>query len=137
MLRGVAPLFIISKKGGAVRIGYRIGELEGDWAVFARIAGFFVNKVLSEDQEDFLHDLLLEMVKVKAKYEVKEKPLTEASLMMVSSYELKSYWDKRRHRLFGLNCTHCTSEQRQECRTRLPSECPKGKAHRTLRANSR
>ncbi|MBA7681240.1 hypothetical protein ES703_89578 [subsurface metagenome] len=108
-------------------------ELEGDWAVFAKIAGFFVYKVPPDDREDFLQDMLLEMVKVKAKYDAKGKTLTEASLMMVASYELKDYWDKRRHRLFGLNCSNCTSEQRRECRTRLPSECPKGKSRQVLR----
>ncbi len=116
-----------------MKIGYAQGELEGDWAVFAKIAGFFVYKVLPEDREDFLHDMMLEMVKVKAKYEVKGKPLTEASLMIVASYELKDYWDKRRLRLFGLNCTHCTIEQRRECYTsKMLSECPKGKARRLL-----
>jgi len=111
-----------------MRIGYAEGKLEGDWAVFARIAGYFVNKVLPEDREDFHQDLLVEMAKVKAKYEAKGKPLTEASLMMVAKYELKDYWDKRRYRLLGLNCASCTIEQRQECQSRLHGECPKGKA---------
>ena len=80
--------------------------------------------------------MLVEMVKVKVKYEVKGKPLTEASLMKVASYELKGYWDRRRYRLFGLNCTHCTIEQRRECRTtREPSQCPKGKAHQIMSLN--
>ena len=71
------------------------------------------------------------MAKVRAKYEAKGKLLREASLMRVASYELKTYWAKRRYRLFGLNCSHCTTEQRRECRTtRLPSECPRGKARR-------
>jgi len=116
-----------------MKIGYAQGELEGDWAVFAKIAGFFVYKVPPEDREDFLHDLMLEMDKVKAKYEVKGKPLTEASLMVVARYELLGYWDKRRLRLYGLNCTRCTIEQRRECHTtKMPSECPKGKAVRLL-----
>jgi hypothetical protein len=119
-----------------MRIGYRKGELEGEWALFARIAGPFVNEVPPKDKEDFFHDLLVEMAKVKKKYEVKGKPLTEASLMKVASYELKGYWDKRRFRLFGLNCTHCTIEQRRECRiTREPSQCPKRKAHQVLSLN--
>ena len=119
-----------------MRIGYAKGELEGDWAVFAKIAGPFVNKVPLDDREDFLHVLLLEMVKVMAKYEVTGKPLTEAGLMRVASYELKGYYDRRRYRLFGLNCTHCTSEQRRECHTmRESSDCPKRKAYRLLSLN--
>jgi len=111
-----------------MRIGYAEGKLEGDWAVFAKIADYFVNKVLPEDREDFLQDLLVEMAKVKAKYEAKGKPLTEASLMMVAKYELKAYFAKRQYRRSGLNCASCTIEQRQECQTRLLTECPKGKA---------
>ncbi len=113
-------------------IGYAKGELEREWAVFDKIARFFVYKVPPDDREDFHHDMLVEMVKVKAKYEVKEKPLTEAGLMWVARYELLGYWEKRRYRLFGLNCTCCTIAQRQECTMRLPSECPKGKARRLL-----
>ncbi len=119
-----------------MRLGYKEGELEGDWAVFARIAGPFVNRVPFEDREDFLQDMLLEMGKVKAKYEAIGKPLREAGLMWVASYELKAYWAKRRYRLFGLNCSRCSSEQRRECyTTKEPSECPKGKARQVLRLN--
>jgi len=119
-----------------MRIGYAEGKLQGDWAVFARIAGYFVYRVPPEDREDFLHDLLVEMDKVKAKYAAREKPLTEASLMMVAKYELKDYWEKRRYRLFGLNCYRCTIEQRRECQaTKEPSECPKRRAHRIVSLN--
>jgi len=119
-----------------MRIGYAEGKLQGDWAVFARIAGYFVYKVPPQDREDFLQDLLVEMDRVKAKYAAREKPLTEASLMMVAKYELKGYWDKRRYRLFGLNCYRCTIEQRRECQTtQEPSECPKKRARRIVSLN--
>jgi len=119
-----------------MRVGYAEGKLQGDWAVFAKIADYFVYKVLPEDREDFLHDLMLEMAKVKAKYAAREKPLTEASLMMVAKYELKGYWEKRRYRLFGLNCYRCTIEQRRECyTTKEPSECPKKRARRIVSLN--
>ena len=42
---------------------------------------------------------MIEMAKVKAKYEAKGKPLTEAGLMRVASYELTDYWHTlMRHR---------------------------------------
>ena len=43
-----------------MRTGYAEGKLEGDWAVFVKIAGYFVNKVPPDDREDFLHNLLVE-----------------------------------------------------------------------------
>ena len=120
-----------------MRTGYAEGKLEGDWAVFTRIAGYFVNKVPSEDREDFFQNLLVEMDKVKAKYAIKGKPLTEASLMMVAEYERRDYYIKRRYRHFGFNCTRCTIEQRRECQaTKLPSDCPKKKAHRIVSLNT-
>jgi hypothetical protein len=41
-----------------------------------------------QDQEDHLHDMLVEMEKVKRKYEAKGKPLTEAA-----GSQGMSYWD--------------------------------------------
>ncbi len=74
-------------------------RLNGDWGLFYKVARYFVHKVKFEDREDFLHDLLLEMAKVKTKYEAKGKPLTEAGLMRVASYEVTEYWHTlMRHR---------------------------------------
>ena len=42
------------------------GELQGDWGIYAKIAEYFVRKVKLEDREDFRHDIILEMAKVKA-----------------------------------------------------------------------
>ena len=116
--------------------GYKKGELEGDWATFARIAGPFVNQVPFQDQQDLLHDMIVEMNKVKQKYQARGKPLTEASLMLVAKYELLGYWEKRRYRIFALNCSHCTPEERHKCHsTKEFSECPKGKGGQILSLN--
>ncbi|MDY6912055.1 MAG: hypothetical protein SVM79_06865 [Chloroflexota bacterium] len=85
---------IVSNDDNGHHTGY--DELEGDWAVFYKIAGFFVYKVKFEDKEDFLHDLLLEMAKVKAKYEAQGKILREAGLMWVGRYTVLKYWRKQR-----------------------------------------
>jgi hypothetical protein len=66
------------------------------------------------------------MAEVKAKYEAKGKPLTEAGLMRVASYELSDYWVKQRKLTTGLDCNHCSKAQRQKCREEnLYSKCPK------------
>jgi len=69
---------------------------------------------------------MLEMAKVKAKYEAKGKPLTEAGLMRVASYELSDYWVRQRRLTTWLDCGNCSKEQRQKCRSEdLYSKCPK------------
>lgn len=118
-----------------MRTGYKPGELDGDWATFAKIAGQFANKVPLQEREDLLHDIILEMAKVKRKYQAKGKPLRGASLNLIAEHKLLWHFAKRRYRLFGLNCTHCTPEQRRECRMKAYGECPKGKAHQVLSLN--
>ena len=69
---------------------------------------------------------MLEMAKVKAKYELIGKPLTEAGLMRVASYELTAYWERLRRLTTWLDCGNCSKEQRRKCREEdLYSECPK------------
>jgi len=101
-------------------------QLQGDWALYYKVARYFIRKVRREDKYDFLYDLMLEMAKVKAKYEAKDKPLTEAGLMRVASYELSEYWVKQRRLTTWLDCGNCSKEQRRKCREEdLYSECPK------------
>ena len=81
-------------------------KLTGDWGLYYKIASYFVHKVKYQDREDFLHDVMLEMAKVRIKYQVKGKPLTEAGLMRVASYEFKQYWIdllKNRPTIISLN----------------------------------
>jgi len=101
-------------------------QLAGEWLTYYKVARYFVHKVRFDDREDFLHDLMLEMAKVKAKYEAKGKPLTEAGLMRVASYELSDYWVRQRRLTTWLDCGNCSKEQRQKCRSEdLYSKCPK------------
>ncbi len=91
---------------------------------------------MSGDQEDFHHELLVRMARVKAKYDAQGKELTEGGLMLVARNVELEYWHKRRVRLFGLNCSHCTVERRSLCRSTIePSHCPKGNARQVLSLN--
>ena len=101
-------------------------QLDGEWALYYKIARYFTHKVKFDDRQDFLHDTMIEMAEVKAKYELIGKPLTEAGLMRVASYELSDYWVKQRRLTTGLDCGNCSREQRRKCREEdLYSECPK------------
>ena len=101
-------------------------QLEGDWALYYKVASYFVRHTRYEDKEDWLHDTMLEMAKVKAKYELIGKPLTEAGLMRVASYQVTEYWTRLRRLTTWLDCGNCSKEQRRKCREEfLYSECPK------------
>jgi hypothetical protein len=101
-------------------------HLEGDWAVFYKVAKGFTHRVKPEDKQDFLHDLLLVMARVKEKYQAINKELTEAGLVRVACYEVADYWRKKFRRINGIDCSRCSKEQRRECKENdLFSECPK------------
>ena len=93
--------------------------LNGDWALYYKVAKGFVRRVKPEDRQDFLHDLLLVMAKVKAKYNLIGKPLTEAGLIRVACYEVADYWRKWFKRNNGIDCGRCNKaqrEQREKCK---------------------
>jgi hypothetical protein len=101
-------------------------QLCGDWAIYYKVARGFVRRVKPEDKGDFLHDLFLTMAKVKAKYNLIGKPLTEAGLIRVACYEVADYWRKHFRRLNGHDCGRCGKEQRHNCKEKdLYRECPK------------
>ena len=101
-------------------------QLDGDWGLFYKVAKGFRRRVKPEDRQDFLHDLLLVMARVKAKYEVVGKPLTEGGLIRVACYEVAEYWRKQFRRFNGTNCGRCSEAQKRQCRERdLYRECPK------------
>ena len=101
-------------------------HLNGDWALYYKVAKGFVKRVKPEDRQDFLHDLLLVMAKVKAKYNLIGKPLLEAGLIRVASYEVADYWRKWFKRINGRECGQCSQTQRRKCREEdLYRECPK------------
>ena len=47
-------------------------QLDGDWALYYKVAKGFIRRVKPEDRQDFLHDLLLVMANVKVKYNLIE-----------------------------------------------------------------
>jgi hypothetical protein len=101
-------------------------RLNGDWATYYKVAKGFLKRVKSEDRQDFLHDLILAMAKVKAKYDLTGKPLTEAGLVRIACYEVADYWRKYYRRVNGQECGQCSKVQKQKCREdNLYRECPK------------
>jgi hypothetical protein len=114
------------RKRQAQANGNGYDQLDGDWLTYYKVTSYFVRYIRFDDREDWLHDTMLEMAKVKAKYEPIGKPLTEAGLMRVASYQVTEYWVKQRRLTTWLGCGNCSKAQRQKCRSEdLYSECPK------------
>jgi len=101
-------------------------HLNGDWAVYYKVGKGFARKVHREDREDFLHDLLLTMARVKASYTTKGKELTTGGLVRMAQYEVATYWRKRFRRINGIDCGCCSKAQREKCKDWfMYPDCPK------------
>jgi hypothetical protein len=101
-------------------------QLDGDWGLFYKVAKGFIRRVRFEDRQDFLHDLLLAMARVKASYNAKGKELTEGGLVRIACYEVADYWRQYFRRIYGRDCSRCNKAQRQKCkRDDLYHQCPK------------
>jgi len=101
-------------------------QLDGDWLLYYKVSKRFVRRVKPDDRQDFLHDAMLAMAGVKAKYDQISKPLTEAGLMRVAAYEVSGYWRKQYRLTNGIDCGNCIKKQRAKCKQDwLYSECPK------------
>jgi hypothetical protein len=101
-------------------------QLDGDWALYYKVARGFIKRVKPDDREDFLHDLFLAFARVKASYDAKGKELTEGGLVRIAQYELADYWNKWFKQKNGVNCHNCSKRQQQKCREwDLYGECPR------------
>jgi len=103
-------------------------QLDGDYALYYKVAKRFTYKVVREDNEDFLHDLFIAFARVKASYDAKGKELTEGGLMRVAQYELADYWRKHFKRINGIDCSRCSKAQREKCKEWFlygDNDCPK------------
>ena len=101
-------------------------QLDGDYALFYKVAQGFTHKVKREDTEDFLHDLVLAFATVKASYDANGKELTEGGLVRITQHKLADYWHKWYYQKNGIDCHRCSKAQRQKCRSQdLYSECPR------------
>jgi len=101
-------------------------KLDGDWLTYYKVAKGFTHRVKPEDREDFLHDLILTMARVKVKYDAKGKELTTGGLVRIAQYEVADYWRKWFKRANGIDCSRCSQSQRQKCKDwQLYTDCPK------------
>ena len=102
-------------------------QLEGDYALYYKVAKRFTHKVKREDSEDFLHDLFLAFARVKVTYIAKGKELTEGGLVRIAQYELADYWRAYYKRENGIECSRCSKAQKAKCKewNYCAGDCPK------------
>jgi len=99
-------------------------QLEGDYAVYYKVATKFCHKARFEDREDLLHTIILNLA--VAHRSNGHKPDNPSWMYRIASFTVAQYWRDYYKRTIGVDCGHCSNPQRKKCkRDDLYSECPR------------
>jgi len=89
-------------------------QLDGEWLTYYKVASRFAHKAKAQDTEDLLHDIILTLA--VAKRNNGHKPFTEAVMYRIASRSVADYWRRHYKLTMGLDCGHCSKDQRHKCR---------------------
>jgi len=99
-------------------------QLEGDYAVYYKVATKFCHKARFEDREDLLHTIILNLA--VAHRTNGHKPNNPSWMYRIASFTVAQYWRDYYYHNNGIDCGHCSNRQRKKCRSEnLYSECPR------------
>ena len=99
-------------------------QLDGDYAVYYKVAAKFCHKARFEDREDLLHTIILNLA--IAHRNNGHKPDNPSWIYRIASFSVAQYWRDYYKANNGLDCGRCSNPQRKKCkRDNLYPECPK------------
>lgn len=107
-------------------IGDRYDQLPEPHLTYYHIGLRFAVKVLTDDQEDLLHDIIIHLDRVAERKREAGLPFSEAAMYRTAEHVKDHYWYDLRRRTMGLDCGNCSTKQRRKCRKDwLYGDCPK------------
>ena len=99
-------------------------ELEGDWLLYYKVGTKFCFKARYEDRGDLLHTIILNLA--VAGRNNGHKPDNASWMYRIASFTVAQYWRDYYQRINGIDCGHCSNQQRKRCKEQdLYSQCPK------------
>jgi len=112
------------------RNGY--DHLPEPYLTYYKVALWFAQKALLDEQEDLLHDIIEGLARV-----AKHKTLSEAAMYRIAEHIKDHYWYKHYAYHNGLDCQHCSKAQRAKCRVNWAySDWPYYDCHRAVTLES-
>ena len=99
-------------------------QLEGDYALYYKVATKFCHKARFEDRQDLLHTIIVNLAGMANSNH--HKPDNPSWMYRIASFTVAQYWRDHYNRINGIDCGHCSNQQRKKCKAEdLYSECPK------------
>ena len=98
-------------------------QLDGDWALFYKVASKYVHKARYQDRDDLLHTIMVNLADM-AKSNT-HKPDNLSWMYRIASFTVAQYWRDYYYRTNGIDCGHCSNPQRKKCKQQGYTECPR------------
>ena len=100
-------------------------RLDGEWLTYYKVATKYVHKARYEDRDDLLHTIMLNLA-VAGKNDG-HKPDNPSWLYRIASFTVAQYWRDYYYRVNGIDCGHCSNQQRKKCKrdNLYGSKCPR------------
>jgi len=99
-------------------------QLQGDWLTYYKVASKYAHKARRQDRGDLLHTIMVNL-EAMARSNT-HKPNNLSWMYRIASFTVAQYWRDYYYHNNGIDCGHCSNQQRQKCRVEnLYLECPK------------
>jgi hypothetical protein len=97
---------------------------QGYFTILHKVGVKFCHKVRFEDTDDILHTIILNLA--VAGRNNGHKPDNPSWMYRIASFTIAQYWRDYYKRVNGIDCGHCSNQQRKKCKAdNLYSECPR------------
>ena len=94
--------------------GFRWGTVH--WAALYDVARQYAKKAKAQDSADLLHDTLLGLATIAQRKQGEGQDFTVPAMHRTAEHIKDHYWYRHYAYTNGLDCRHCTKEQRAKCR---------------------
>jgi len=100
-------------------------QLDGEWLTYYKVATKYVHKARYEDRDDLLHTIMLNLA--VAGRNDGHKPDNASWMYRIASFTVAQYWRDYYYRTNGIDCGHCSNQQRKKCKAEnlYGSKCPR------------
>jgi len=105
--------------------GNGYNKLDGKWATYYKVATKYVHKAQTQDRDDLLHTIMLNLAVADKKDG--HKPDNASWMYRIASFTIAQYWRDYYYHTNGIDCGHCSNQQRKKCKAKnlYGSKCPR------------
>ena len=98
-------------------------QLDGEWLTYYKVASKYSLKAQAQDRQDLLHTIMVNL-EAMARSNT-HKPDNPSWMYRIASFTVAQYWRDYYYHRNGIDCGHCSNQQRKKCKQQGYTECPR------------